>query len=356
MSRWIPDDLFEEYKNEKVNEQTTTKQYNVSNIVWPSPEKPNDHEKPMNEYEGRFLTDPTGKFEVKYYYHMWPTSELTESGKNKWHFNICPKTWDINAFCAECAVSSVLWKGNQDDKNRAKQMFKKERHAINWYVIDDPRDTKIEDEDKKLAGKVMINQIPAKVEAKIKDEVVSKRGIGKLAFDPGEEGFNFIIKVGCTKPEGKQGKTFPTYDLSGFDRFPKALGTEEEIEDIMSRRHDLNEFVKNQMKDKKYLYDLLDKELLLDFVVKEWAKHEDLSAFRNKSTDQQEEQKSPPKMEDKTETPEMPENLNDDLPWEDDNVKTSKSNKDKNVALSETDKNVLNELEEMFGSSDNIPF
>jgi len=159
-------------------------------------------------------------------------------------------------------------------------MKRKERFVANWYVVDDPRDKKATKEDDKASGKVFIYAFPSKVEEKLKAEEDEKNGLGPAVFDPGEDGYNFILKVKSTKPDANN-KTFPDYSNSTFARRPSALGKEDEIEKIMESRHKLLDHVKSLDKSMDILKKALINENLFPLVEREWNKHFKTSAQVN---------------------------------------------------------------------------
>jgi len=263
MSKWINKDLFTKFQEQKKNEQEKAPTgAGRMEIIWKNPDK-GTIDKPRI-YEGRFLTDPNGRFYEKYLYHMFYSNE-------KWHFVLCEKTFSMENFCPLCTVTSKLYmSGNKVDKEAAKKYGRKERFCGNWYVVDDPRDVEMDDPEKKANGKVKIYEFPGKLESKVKNEITDvKNGLGLSIFDPGDDGYNFIIKVKSTKPTG-EGKTFPDYADSIFSRKPTALGNDNEIRDIMSKTINVTEYINSMRMNDDNIMALLKAEMVWELVSSEW--------------------------------------------------------------------------------------
>jgi hypothetical protein len=264
-SKWIDRELFTKYQDEKEQEQAQASTLGIrkSDVVWPTP--PAGSTTKPEVYEGRMLPDKRGNFTKRYFYHMWRTGD-------KWNFVFCPKTGDFNNWCPVCSVTSKLYLGNVKDKQAARNYKRKERHITNFFVIDDPRDAKIDEADKKMAGQVKIYEFPNKVESKIRNEILDKKqGLGYAIFDPGEDGFNLILKIKSTKPDENQ-KSYPDYSDSQFSRKPSAIGTEKEIKVIMEKTYDLDEYLKGQETPDDDIKTILKNEMLWEMVQDEWSK------------------------------------------------------------------------------------
>lgn len=267
MSKWIKKELFQSFQDAKKTEAENTGEFTKrSEIVWPTPEKGTDTKAKV--YKGRFLPNPSGtnekdSFYVMYYYHMFQSGE-------KWFFDVCPKTYDMNNFCPFCAASFKLYQGTADDKKMASSLRRKAKFACNWYVISDPRDIEKEPQDKQ-EGKVKIYEFPSKVESKLKLEITNvDEGWGHRIFDP-EEGVDFTLNVKSTKTD-KNGKQFPDYADSQFARQPKPLGDEKEIENIMNQRHDLNTYVRSLERDEEDVINILKNEMIWSYVETDYYK------------------------------------------------------------------------------------
>ncbi len=266
MSKWVDKALFAKYVEEKEKE-VDEKPSGVSGfrkeIAWPTPAA-GTADKPKI-YEGRLLTDPKGIPTKKYYYHMWKSGE-------KIYFYLCPKTYDFSSWCVMDALTSKLYTGNEADKKFASLLKRKERHVSNFYVVDDPRDKEIDDVEKRMNKKLKIYEFPSKLESKIKQEVTDKKnGLGHAIFDPGADGFNMIIKIKTTKPD-KAGNTYPDYSDSTFARKAIALGTEKEIEEIMSKRYDLSEYIDKMKVSDEEIIKILKNEMLWEMIESDWKR------------------------------------------------------------------------------------
>ena len=260
-SKWINKDLFNDFQNKKKEEkEKPAGRAFRSDLVWKTPEK--GTVETAKVYEGRFVPDPKGRFYEKYYYHMFKSGET-------WSFSICPKTFDFEAFCPFCLSSQLLYTGSQADKKKAPEYARKTKFVGNFFIIDDPRDAETE-EDKKVNGTVKLYEFPGKVEIKLKEEITdTKNGLGYAIFDPGKEGYNFILKVLSTKRD-KNNKEWPEYGNSTFARKSSPLGTDKEIDAIMKTANDLMEYLNDSLKTDEEIKDILKKEVLWDLVKDEW--------------------------------------------------------------------------------------
>jgi len=258
MSKWINKEKFKQFQKGKAEEKDEKKSggINRSELVWKTPEKGTDSRPKV--YEGRFLPDKDGEFYKKYYYHMFKAGE-------KWSFSLCPKTFDFDNFCPLCAATSKLYTGSANDKSQAGQIRRKEKFVGNFYIVDDPRDNEAE-EGKEVNGTVKLYEFPGKVEMKLKEEITDTRnGLGVDIFDPGDDGYNFILKVLSTKKDAR-GNVWPDYSQSMFARRSEALGTEGEIDKIMDSTHNLKEYVDNMKRDEEDVIDVLKSEMLYDII------------------------------------------------------------------------------------------
>ncbi len=262
MSKWINKDKFKEFQEKKKKEQDEKPSQQGMNrsIVWQTPEK-GTSERPK-VYEGRFLVDKDGNFYEKYYYHMFRLGE-------RWQFVLCEKTFGMDNFCSFCTASSKLYMGTAADKKVAGQFRKKEKFVANFYIVDDPRDTE-RDDDKKVNGTVKLYEFPWKVEMKLKEEITNKKhGLGISVFDPGEGGYNFLLKVLATKKD-RDGNVWPDYSMSEFTRRPSALGDDDEIEEIMKNTISLKEYINSMRKPDDEIIDILKKAMIWELVESEW--------------------------------------------------------------------------------------
>jgi hypothetical protein len=293
MSKWIDKDLFDKFVQEKESEAERKKTTRRADRVWQTPAM-GTVDKPRI-YEGRFLPDPTGKFYVRYYYHGFRSGE-------RWFFPLCEKTHDFYNWCPFCSITSKLYLGTQADKKVAGVYKRKERFVGNFYIVDDMRDSEKQDETEKVAGTVKLYEFPSEVETKLKTMVTDrKHGLGYSIFDPGDDGYNFIIKVRATK-KAEDGKQWPVYSDSEFARKAAALGTEKQIKTIMESRFDLNEYVDSLRLPDEDIQTVLKNEMLWDLVKEEWSKHKHTDATEDEKksiadlSDRKEEEPATPRL------------------------------------------------------------
>jgi hypothetical protein len=262
MSKWINKELFEDFVTEKMNEETTGKKSRRSDVVWATPVM-GTQDKPKI-YEGRFLPDKKGSFYKKFHYHGFKSGE-------RWVFPLCPKTYDFYNFCAFCNATQKLYLGTEADKKAAYNYKRKDKFVGNFYVVDDPRDEDKKPEDK-VSKTLKLYEFPEKVESKLKSMMTDKKhGLGPAIFDPGDEGYNFLIKVKATKPT-PEGKQWPDYSDSDFARKPEALGTEKEIEELMAKTFSLEDYIETQKLTDDEIVQILQTEMLWDLVKDDWMK------------------------------------------------------------------------------------
>lgn len=319
MSKWINNDLFNKFVEKKEQEQTSSNNsfMRKSEVVWQNPSAGSATQPEV--YEGRFLPDPNNEFTGKYHYHMWKSGD-------KWHYVFCPKTWDFNNYCPVCSITNKLYMGTQKDKALAGQMKRKVRHVSNFYIVSDPRDSKVAEAEKKSSGKVKLYEFPDKVDAKIKLQLLDKtNGLGSLIFDPGDDGLNFILRIKSTKPD-TNGKTYPDYADSDFARKASAIGTDKQIKAIMETRYSLAEYIKGLETPKEQIVEILKNEMVYDTIKDEWAKAcPEMKASLEKEEDVNEEREAP----------------------ESKSNKKSKSVEDVPAEIGEDDADLLRELENM---------
>lgn len=278
-SKWIDGDLFGEFQQKKKDEKDKPQGGGVfrSEIVWKTPEKGTIDTPKV--YEGRFITDKNGRFYEKYYYHMFKSGE-------SWIFILCPKTFDFECFCPFCTASQKLYMGTTADKKRARDYSRKEKFVGNFYIIDDPRDNEVQEDEDKVDGTIKLYEFPGKIENKLKEEITdTKNGLGIGIFDPGKDGHNFILKVLSTKRD-KEGKVWPDYSNSMFSRRSSALGTDKEIDAIMKQTYDLGEYIEGMRKDDSEIIEILKKEVIWDLVKDEWNRaHSKVDVLEGKKED-----------------------------------------------------------------------
>ena len=305
MSKWINKDKFKNFQDQKKKEQDSAPvgQSNRS-IVWQTPEK-GTPERPK-VYEGRFLPDKDGNFYEKYFYHMFRLGE-------RWQFILCEKTFGLDHFCPFCTASSKLYMGTSADKKVAGQFKKKEKFVSNFYIIDDPRDGE-RDDDKKVNNTVKLYEFPWKVEMKLKEEITNrKHGLGISIFDPGDDGYNFLLKVLATKKD-RDGNIWPDYSMSEFTRRPSSLGTEDEVDEIMKSTVSLKEYISMMRKPDDEVMDILKKAMIWELVESEWNRS------KNVTTEEREADDDVFVEDDENSEPDLSEDEDEDLLKELDNI------------------------------------
>lgn len=263
MSKWINDDLFGDFQKQKKIEKEQPRQsggVRRSELVWETPAK--GTETVAKTYTGRFLSDPKGMFYKEYFYHMYRSGD-------KWVFVICPKTEGFDNYCPFCSVTSKLYMGTAADKKMAYTYKRKAKYVGNFFIVDDPRDAD-RDEENKVNGTVKLYEFPAKVEMKLKEEITDgENGLGSSIFDPGSEGYNFLLKILATKRDAN-GDQWPDYSNSSFARRPEAIGTDAEIEEHMKSCLDVTEYIKSMAKEEEELVKLVKDEMLFDLILDEY--------------------------------------------------------------------------------------
>lgn len=263
MSKWINDDLFGDFQKQKKIEKEQPRQttgVRRSELVWETPAK--GTETVAKTYVGRFLPDPKGMFYKEYLYHMYRAGD-------KWVFVICPKTEGFDEYCPFCSVTSKLYMGTAADKKMAYTYKRKAKYVGNFFISDDPRDADREVENK-VNDTVKLYEFPAKVEMKLKEEITDgENGLGKSIFDPGEGGYNFLLKILATK-RGADGEQWPDYSNSSFSRRPEAIGTDAEIEGYMASCQDITEYIRSMAKTEDELVKLVKDEMLFDLIRDEY--------------------------------------------------------------------------------------
>jgi hypothetical protein len=276
MSKWIDKELFSKFAKQKTKEAEQEQQNQTSfrkGKIWATPER-GTADKPKT-YEGRFLPDPKGNFYLKYFYHMFMSGE-------QWQFVLCSKTKDFENWCPWCSVTQKLFMGGSEDKKQAYIYKRKEKYVGNFFVVKDPRDAEKEDPDDKVENTIKLYEFPGRVESKLKQEITdTKQGYGLSIFDPGEEGYNFILKVKSTKKDA-QGRTWPDYSDSMFSRQSEALGSDRQIKQILGNCFDLEEYVKDLERTEEEVIELLKVEMVWELVEGEHKRMKGLQSTKEK--------------------------------------------------------------------------
>ena len=303
-SKWIDNSAFEKFVEEKKQEKESTPQgagFKMRMAAqWKNPVR-GTTDKPKI-YTGRFLPDPKRQYYKKYFYHMFPVGE-------GWQFHLCPKTYDMNNFCPWCSVTSSLYQGTAADKKTAYTYKRKEKYVANFYIVNDPRDPESEN---KVNNTVKMYEFPGKLEAKVKEQVTdSTNGLGAAIFDPGEGGYDLIIKITSTKKDSK-GNVWPDYSLSDFSRKSYALGTDEEIEEIMKQTIDIDEYLEAMERDSETIEATLKQLMLWDMVSDEMGKNKSFATIPKPSTDAKEEEDIPEPTEETVDVGAQGDDISDD--------------------------------------------
>lgn len=267
MSKWINKDLFNKMAKEKKAEASDEKK-NAQfrrDIVWPTPEKGTVER--ANTYVGRFLVDKSGEmFYKKYFFHFFSVGE-------KFFSHLCPKTHDMNNFCLTCAVNQALWKSQSDnDKREARRYKRNQKFVANWFIVDDPRDTNRDAEDK-MNGTVKLWEFPKVIESKVKNEIVDdNEGLKEAIFDPSKNGYNFIVKV-KSKPPDPYGQVWPDYADSVFSRKASAIADKEsDIDKIMESTYNIKEYIDSLVRKEEDIINALKEANVWELVEDEWER------------------------------------------------------------------------------------
>ena len=329
MSKWVNKEKFEDFKKEREQDKSDDKGGVDYARLYPNP-KMGTLNNPK-EYHVRLTPDPNGDFYKKYHYHMFQSGE-------SWVFIMCPKTYDMNAYCPWCHANQILYKGSASDKKKAYQYKRKEKYVGNIYVVRDPRDADENDPDKKLTGKTFLYNFPQTIETLIRKEITDiENGWGYDIFDP-ENGYNLIISIGAKKPD-KSGKVWPDYSLTAFAKRPSAIAdTEEGIDTIMETTQDITEYINNSMFDAETHKKLLKAEMLYDDVEELFIRNFGEDKNNNNQTNSKPEESNNTKNNDK-----FNESTGDDVPI---NVESEGSVDDPSNS-SMSDEDILNELDNM---------
>lgn len=263
MSKWINKEKFENFKNERANDNTEDKGVTFAR-KWPNP-KMGTQNKP-NEYHVRLLPDINGDFYKKIFFHMFQSGE-------KWCYILCPKTHGMDNYCPWCALTQILWQGSESDRKRAGTYKRKEKFVTNIFVVKDPRDANENDEEKQAAGKTFLYEFPATIEQRVKKEMLdTENGWGYDIFNP-EKGYNLIISIGAKKPD-KSGKVWPDYSLTEFAKRPSAIAdSEEDIEEIMKTTQPIKDYLDRSTWSADQHEELLKSEMVYEDIEDGFIRH-----------------------------------------------------------------------------------
>ena len=284
MSKWVNVEQFEDFKNERANDTSDQKNDVTYARKYPNPKMGTQNN--PKEYHVRLTPDLDGTFYKKMYYHMFQSGE-------SWNFIMCPKTKDFDAYCPWCALTQLLYQGNESDKKRAYTYKRKEKFVGNVFVVKDPRDVDQNDESKHLTGKTFLYEFPATIEQLIKKEVTDvENGWGYKIFDP-EDGHNLIITIGAKKPD-KNGKVWPEYALTTFSKRPSSMC--DDVDAAMETTQLISEYFDNSMKTNEEHAEVLKSEMVFDDVAESFQRHMPIGAKdiddKNIDTPPQEEKRS----------------------------------------------------------------
>ena len=194
-----------------------------------------------NSYLGRLIPNiknPENTFK-NYYSHGWKslaTGQYIDTG-------VCPTTYGEER-CPICEKGFALFRvakqsGKESDKALAKLFMRQEKHMINFYVIDDPK-------NKENNGQIKILRLGQKLYKKIHlaTEGDDAKEFGVRIYDFSEKGCNFKIIVGTNK-EGTN--SYADYGNSRFTS-PCAIDglTPEKIKAIYEGIFDLDKYVERK--------------------------------------------------------------------------------------------------------------
>ena len=264
MSKWLNKESFTKFADKKANESDEKDSTPTFFRKWNNP-KAGPNGKPK-EYEIRLLPSTDGGGYSEYYYHMFQSGE-------QWKYFLCTKTHGIDSYCPFCQVSQILYKGNANDKKKAKEYMRKQKFVSNIYIVNDPRDSEETDDNRKVSGTVRLYEFPPTVEKLFKAEITDKRsGYGMAIMDPEETGVNFLLRIESKKPDAN-GKVWPDYAPSMFARKPSQMVEESELEGIMASRIDLDEYLKGLELSVDEYKSILLAEMIWDDCEEQFLKH-----------------------------------------------------------------------------------
>lgn len=266
MSKWLRKDDYEMFADQKAKEAENQPEQSGGGFYkkWNNP-KMGTVEK-AKEYKIRLLPDPVKGFFKEYLYHGFMSGE-------KFKYFLCPKTHGLDEYCPFCEANKILYQGNESDKKKAGDYRRKNRFVSNIYVIDDPRDAEVKDDNYKVNGTVRLYEFPGTVESKITNEVTDKEnGYGHAIFDP-EDGYDFILKIKA-KPKDKFGKEWPDYGDTMFARRSSPITEgEEAIGKIMEQRVELTKYIDSLALSVDDMEALLKAEMLWEDVGHTFERH-----------------------------------------------------------------------------------
>jgi len=265
-SKWLNKKKFKEFAEQKANENDNTND-NENQMYyrkWRNPVMGN-HGKPK-EYEIRLIPDKDNELYQGYFYHMFQVGET-------WKYFKCPKTEGLDKYCPWCQIAQILYKGTASDKKKARDYSRKQKFVSNVFIVNDPRDSEETDEERKVSGTVRLYEFPPTVEKMFKKEVTDKKnGYGMDIFNPEEDGYNFILTIEAKKPDAN-GKVWPDYSQSMFNRRPSPIAdSEEELEKIMETRISVKEYLDSLAIDAEEHKKLLKAEMIWDDVCDEFER------------------------------------------------------------------------------------
>ena len=257
MSKWINKDQYDTFADQKVTEGDTSTATDTFFRKWMNPKMGTVSD--AKEYVGRLLPDPIAGFYKEYFYHGFMSGE-------KFKYFLCEKSYGLDKYCPFCEANKILYQGNSSDKKKAKEYRRKSRFVSNFFIKNDPRDADVKDDKYKVNGSVRLYEFPATVQSKIKNEITdTARGYGMDIFNP-EDGYDFVLKIKA-KPKDENGKEWPDYGDTMFDRFKSPIAdTPEQIDALMETRIDLDKYIESLRLDVDQLENLLKSEMLWDDV------------------------------------------------------------------------------------------
>lgn len=187
----------------------------------------------------------------------------------KWFIENCPTT--LGRDCPVCEANSELWNtGDESNKNIARKRKRQVNYYSNIYVIQDPQTPENNNQVFIFRyGSQIHDMLMQAMDPQFEDDPVIN------PFSVFEDGANLNLRI-----IKKNGQT--NYDEKSKFSDKDVLGTEEEIEDIINKAYDLNEFV---AEDKFKSYDELKKQFLR--VIGENPREEDQSSNKNRTEERQ---------------------------------------------------------------------
>lgn len=213
---------------------------------------------PGNSYIVRLIpnvNDPA-KTIHHYFHHQWTSTTTNQSVRT-----VCPSTWGDR--CPVCEERMKLYKsGTEEDKNRARELKKKENWLVNVLVVKDPKNSENDNQVKIFRYGKQIDKI---INDAINGEDAEE--FGPAIFDLTANGCNFRIKV--EKNEGD----YPTYVSSKFLSKSEIPGlNSEKIDEIYKKAFELDTFF--EKKDNATIKKMVEEHFLGTSSVKTEAKTE----------------------------------------------------------------------------------